>query len=156
VSAHRDDLPPGALTVESRMFTTVSEQLVPMVDPGFIGNNTYQGMLANALWASDNLGNYAYVSLSNDKDGSNCRRSPGNKASRVARQVIIAGSYITTSSPCGQNCSYSIDISGPSFQCNDTVSPDLATWVNGTYPQYDAFEYVYLASRNNHVLTYPS
>lgn len=91
-----------------------------------------------------------------DLNGSNCRRSPSNKASRVARQAILAGSYITSPSPCGQNCSYSIDISGPSFQCSDTVSPDLASWVNTTYPQYDTFKYVYLASQNSRALTSPS
>jgi hypothetical protein len=50
--------PPGALTVETRTLTTVSERSVPTLDPAFIGNGTYDGMLATALWQTDNLGAY--------------------------------------------------------------------------------------------------
>lgn len=95
-------------------------------------------MLSNALWEADNFGNYA---------------GPSNKVSRVARQAILAGTYVTSSSPCGQNCSYSVEITAPSFQCNDTVSPNLFDWVNSTYPQYDSFVYNYAAIQNVDVLS---
>lgn len=50
--------PPGALTVETRSLTNITEQAVPTFDPTFVGNGTYNGMLATALWQTDNLGAY--------------------------------------------------------------------------------------------------
>lgn len=50
--------PPGALTVETMMVTSFSEKSVPTIDPAYIGNSTYQGMLSVAFWQTDNLGNY--------------------------------------------------------------------------------------------------
>lgn len=49
--------PPGALTVETRTLTTVSENTVSTFDPAF-GDGTYDDMLAAAFWQTDNLGAY--------------------------------------------------------------------------------------------------
>lgn len=51
--------PPGALTVETRTFTSVSENTVFTLDLAFLGyDDTYDGMLETALWQTDNLGAY--------------------------------------------------------------------------------------------------
>jgi hypothetical protein len=50
--------PPGALTVETRSLTTLTAKAVPTFDPGFVGNETYEGMLSAALWQTDGLGAY--------------------------------------------------------------------------------------------------
>ncbi|EEA28940.1 hypothetical protein EYB25_000151 [Talaromyces marneffei] len=130
--------PPGALTVETRSLTNITEQAVPTFDPTFVGNGTYNGMLATALWQTDNLGAYG---------------GPANIVRRLATQSMLAGSYITSPSPCGQNCSYTIDVNAPTFQCNESsVSSDLFSWVNHTYPQYGAFRYIYAAHANSAAL----
>lgn len=49
--------PPGALTIETRTISTVSENTVSTLNPTF-GYGTYDGMLAAALWQTDNLGAY--------------------------------------------------------------------------------------------------
>ena len=47
---------------------------------------------------------------------------------------MISGQYVYPESPCAHNCSYSIEMTAPSFQCNNSAYPDLAETVNNSYP----------------------
>ncbi|PYH89978.1 hypothetical protein BO71DRAFT_402596 [Aspergillus ellipticus CBS 707.79] len=123
--------PAGALTVESKSLPVLANQSVPTFDPSFTGNGTFDGMMAQALWQPDDFDAYS---------------GPTNKVTRIARQAIMAGHYLPATSPCDTDCSYTIDVPGPSFECRNSSSPDLFRWVNQTYPQTQSWEYLYLAS----------
>ncbi|KAL3257833.1 hypothetical protein ABHI18_006503 [Aspergillus niger] len=126
--------PAGALTVESKSLHILKNQSVPTFDPAFMGNGTFSGMMAEALWQPDSYDAY---------DG------PTYKLTRVARQAMMAGHYLPSSSPCATDCSYTISIPGPSFECRNYSSPDLYSWVNRSYPQTHSWGYLYIASRDN-------
>ncbi|RAL00769.1 uncharacterized protein BO80DRAFT_425198 [Aspergillus ibericus CBS 121593] len=123
--------PGGALTVEPKSVHIQTNQSVPTFDPTFVGNGTFQGMMAQALWQPDDFDAYS---------------GPTNKLTRVARQAIMAGHYLPSSSPCDTDCTYTISMLGPSFECRNYSSPDLYSWVNKTYPQTQSWEYLYIAS----------
>ncbi|PWY96004.1 hypothetical protein BO94DRAFT_530727 [Aspergillus sclerotioniger CBS 115572] len=123
--------PGGALTVEPKSLHILANRSVPTFDPSFMGNGSFQGMMAQALWQPDDFDAYS---------------GPTNKLTRVARQAIMAGHYLPSSSPCDTDCSYTITMPGPSFECRNYSSPDLYTWVNRTYPQTQTWPYLYLAS----------
>ncbi|RAK93385.1 hypothetical protein BO79DRAFT_284039 [Aspergillus costaricaensis CBS 115574] len=126
--------PAGALTVESKSFHTLANQSVPTFDPAFIGNGTFAGMMTEALWQPNSYDVYS---------------GPSYKLTRVARQAMMAGHYLPASSPCASDCSYSISIPGPSFECRNYSSPDLYNWVNQTYPQTNMRGYLYIASQDS-------
>lgn len=46
-------------------------------------------------------------------------RAPKNNLRRIGTQCIIGGSYQRSTSPCGQNCSYGLEIDGPRYKCED-------------------------------------
>ncbi|PYI10993.1 hypothetical protein BO78DRAFT_160813 [Aspergillus sclerotiicarbonarius CBS 121057] len=123
--------PAGALTVEPKSLHIQANQSVPTFDPSFMGNETFQGMMAQALWQPDDFDAYS---------------GPTNKLTRVARQAIMAGHYLPSTSPCDTDCAYTINMQGPSFECRNYSSPNLYSWVNQTYPQTQSWEYLYLAS----------
>ncbi|KAI9927244.1 hypothetical protein ASPWEDRAFT_46700 [Aspergillus wentii DTO 134E9] len=126
--------PPGALTVEPKMLHTLYNQSVPTFDSSFTGNGTFHGMMDSAIWQADDFDAYS---------------APTNELSRIARQSILAGRYLTSPSPCGQNCSYTLEVNGPSFKCHDYASPDLLSWVNNTYPRTKDWPYLYIASTDS-------
>lgn len=69
---------------------------------------------------------------------------------------MLSGTYISTIPVYGHNYSYTIDVNAPAFQCDESsVSPDLFSWVNTTYPQFGAFEYIYAAHKNSAALVQP-
>ncbi|OJJ50258.1 hypothetical protein ASPZODRAFT_35422, partial [Penicilliopsis zonata CBS 506.65] len=125
--------PPGAMTVEPHMFETVTHKSVPTFDAAYTGNDTILGMLANALWQPDMYDAY---------DG------PTNEITRIARQAMMGSGYLTSSSPCGQNCSYSISFTAPSLECTNESTPDLFSWINETYPEMATYPYLYIAYPN--------
>lgn len=106
------------------------------------------------------MGEYFYWEVENKMNRltrNDTYSGPTNMVRRVATQSMLAGSYITSLSPCGQNCSYTIDVNAPTFQCNkSSVSPDLFSWVNHTYTQYGTFQYIFAAHANSAALVEPS
>ncbi|PWY84750.1 hypothetical protein BO70DRAFT_423730 [Aspergillus heteromorphus CBS 117.55] len=123
--------PAGALTVEPQTLHVLANQSVPTFDPGFLGNGTFSGMMAQALWQPDDFDAYS---------------GPTNQLTRLARQAIMAGRYLPAPSPCAGDCSYTIDLPGPSFECRNASTPQLARWVNQSYPQTRSWPALYLAS----------
>ncbi|GKZ30031.1 hypothetical protein AbraIFM66950_007551 [Aspergillus brasiliensis] len=122
--------PAGALTVESKSLHVLANQSVPTFDPAFMGNGTFTGMMAEALWQPNDYDAYS---------------GPIYKLTRIARQAIMAGHYLSSPSPCKTDCSYTINMPGPSFECRNYSSPDLFSWVNQTYTQKSG-AYLYIAS----------
>ncbi|KAF9895119.1 hypothetical protein FE257_000021 [Aspergillus nanangensis] len=123
--------PPGSMTVEPRTRMVKANATVPSFDPSFFGNGTRESMWENAFWQPDAFDAYS---------------GPTVQVNRIAKQVIIGGNYLTSTSPCGQNCTYAIDIIGPSWKCTDEDEPELFSWVNKTYPQATTgIPYIYLA-----------
>jgi hypothetical protein len=59
-------------------------------------------------------------------------RQPNIAATRIGKQVLLGGDYLPTPSPCGNNCSYSIEFLGPSYRCEDKIYSDLEILVNST------------------------
>lgn len=57
-----------------------------------------------------------------------------NLLNRLARQVLVAGEAFPLSSPCGGNCSYSIEFEGPYVECNDSAPTTLIANVTDLYP----------------------
>ena len=68
-------------------------------------------------------------------------RAPSIDLSRIGKQTIISGNYLTFPSPCGQNCSYTINIEGPGFNCTDALPPQFQQTVNMSYPMPDREPY---------------
>ena len=61
-------------------------------------------------------------------------RAPSIDLSRIGKETIISGKYLTFPSPCGQNCSYTINIEGPGFNCTDALPSQFQQTVNMSYP----------------------
>ena len=68
-------------------------------------------------------------------------RMPQLSLSRVGKQTITMGSYRTSPSPCGQNCSYTLEVLGPGYLCEDLVSYNLSEVINDAYPGTEPFVY---------------
>ncbi|RAL13948.1 uncharacterized protein BO97DRAFT_387983 [Aspergillus homomorphus CBS 101889] len=132
--------PPGALTVEAKLQRVLANQSVPTFDPSYMGNGSFVSMMDEALWQPDDFDAYS---------------GPTNRLTRVARQSVMAGDYLPSSSPCSENCSYTIEIPSPRFACTNTDAPDLYAWVNKTYPQSPTWAnaYLYLASPDSSART---
>ncbi|KAI9730399.1 MAG: hypothetical protein M1834_005909 [Cirrosporium novae-zelandiae] len=130
--------PPGALTVEPRSFLQTVNMSVPTFDPTFRGNGTLADLERHALYKFDDFMNY---------------ENPKIKLSRLGIQTIVSGNYQTSSSPCGQNCSYTLEVTGPGFKCEDRIYSDLQSLVNDTV--YGTYSYditdgaIYLAGENS-------
>ncbi|KAF7593527.1 hypothetical protein BBP40_011255 [Aspergillus hancockii] len=133
--------PPGALTVASKALHVAANQTVPTFDPSYMGNGTFLGMMENALWQPDDFNAYS---------------GPSNQLNRLATQSIVGGRYLISPSPCGPNCSYAIDITGPSFRCTDYVYPGLQTWVDKSYLHIPPMPYLFMASSDNPARKDPS
>lgn len=54
------------------------------------------------------------TSVANNSD-----RAPKDNLRRIGTQCIVGGSYQRSTSPCGQNCSYGLEIDGPGYKCED-------------------------------------
>lgn len=88
---------------------------VPIFDPAYRGNKTLAEMSTNAIYADGSNG-FSY-------------QSPRGKIQSVAKRVMLGGEILSIPSPCGSNCSYSIKMNGPSFQCEESSDPTIyATW----------------------------
>ncbi|EMR90386.1 hypothetical protein ACHAP3_008901 [Botrytis cinerea] len=121
--------PPGAIVVVPSPQTYSYNTLVPTYDFDYRGqNDSYENLAVNALFL---MGPDGEVRYSKPYLG------------RIARATAMSGSYLTTASPCGSNCTYEITMPGPEFSCQEGITSDLSAAVvemygnvsfNGVYP----------------------
>ncbi|KAF1911485.1 hypothetical protein BDU57DRAFT_105750 [Ampelomyces quisqualis] len=107
--------PPGSLTVVSKEYLPEIERRVPTFDSSFVGNGTYMGGYEYLLGTQDR---WMYTST---------RQS----LLAIAKGTLISRNVAASTSPCGQNCTFTTSFMGPLFKChsttfNETVNLDLA------------------------------
>jgi hypothetical protein len=134
--------PPSTLTVQSTPRQFNSTMAVPFFDPSYWGAGRIEDMYDNSVYQSSNDG-FAY-------------EAPGVAIQALAKRVFLGGGILPLASPCGQNCSYSITMNGPGFQCADDYTPSVydewMTSVNGTLVDSSCAEYFGFESASNNTL----
>ncbi|KAI9743708.1 MAG: hypothetical protein M1818_003024 [Claussenomyces sp. TS43310] len=106
--------PPGALTVGLQPHVTVVNTTVPIFDPYGRNHTTdYRSTLGGGLFAMDDAWPYA----------ANMVKPP---VLRIAQQALFAQAPVFGLSPCGSNCSYSLDFVGATFKCNNQSNQNIS------------------------------
>ncbi|KAI9774122.1 MAG: hypothetical protein M1840_005215 [Geoglossum simile] len=109
-------IPTGALIVSSdKAFTKygnfeMGTANVKSYNASFRGNGSYGDLLD---WQLARL------------DADHLYLSPKRELIRAVDQVLLSGQIIPWESPCGQNCSYSLNFNGPSYQCSEESGPQF-------------------------------
>ena len=106
---------PTSLTVGlSVTDTTIEGCLVPTVNFGLERNSSFRTK-ARSLFVTDNSDLYTRPSASSE---------------RLSASVLTNGRQIPWQSPCGLNCTYEIEFTGPSWQCTraENVDDPRAPW----------------------------
>ncbi|KAF8541197.1 hypothetical protein BDD12DRAFT_949477, partial [Trichophaea hybrida] len=124
--------PPGALRVGFQPNTVVQSLEVSTFDP------TLHRLPRDTNFSRSvfiNLTRQALFSISYDGD----YVEPLPEIIRPIKQSLIRGSYLTSPPPmgCGQNCTYSLNFTGPAFKCTDISSNPLQQ--NSSYHTHEAF-----------------
>ncbi|KAH6669412.1 hypothetical protein B0J14DRAFT_598601 [Halenospora varia] len=109
--------PPGAITVISSQKDSFQSVQIPSFNASFMGNGS--GIAAQAFALNTLLPdvvNGGFITKNFDGFRGN------NLITRIARQVLISGEDLPSTSPCGTNCSYTMDFEGPYMQCANSSS----------------------------------
>jgi hypothetical protein len=143
--------PPGALRVGFQPNTVVQSLEVSTFDPTLhrlprdtnFSRSVFINLTRQALFSISYDGDYVYVRsdfLTLELfQHVNLFREPLPEIIRPIKQSLIRGSYLTSPPPtgCGQNCTYSLNFTGPAFKCTDISSNPLQQ--NSSYHTQEAF-----------------
>ncbi|KAE9372515.1 hypothetical protein N431DRAFT_457224 [Stipitochalara longipes BDJ] len=111
--------PPGALTVTFVPISWTKQMQVPTYSLNYRGTND----------SYVNLKNYALFNLGADGP----YIDPKPVIERLVKSSFLQGSYLTAESPCGDNCTYQLQIPGPEFVCQDTLYSNLPELMSENY-----------------------
>jgi hypothetical protein len=64
-------------------------------------------------------------------------RAPKDNLRRIGTQCIVGGSYLRSTSPCGQNCSYGLEIDGPGYKCEDHANINSTALIDDVMGAFD-------------------
>ncbi|KAF4630776.1 hypothetical protein G7Y89_g7361 [Cudoniella acicularis] len=110
------NIPPGAINVVQTITSEIVRTEVPTFNASFMGNGSGSDAVAYAL---DHL---EPNSMDNDTSVDLSSRSLNSglfpvDLQRVANGVAVGGRLVPLPSPCGNNCSYTINFTGPYLHC---------------------------------------
>ncbi|KAH0541678.1 hypothetical protein FGG08_003841 [Glutinoglossum americanum] len=130
-------LPTGALIVVSDK--DPSNVSIDMTVPGY--NSSFRG---DGYF--DDLVNWQLGVLGADGD----YKYPKRSLVRIANQVLFGGEIVAWPSPCGQNCTYSTTLTGPSFKCTEQSGSqyNISEFTTGSIPGEGNFVWQYYAANN--------
>ncbi|KAH6892480.1 hypothetical protein B0T10DRAFT_560066 [Thelonectria olida] len=97
--------PPGALTVVTKDLVTTRDTVVPIFTANYTGNGTLTDLDAHSL-CENSARNSQWTCIT---------LHPA--ARRISHATLSTGDVLSSSSPCGPNCTYSVAFEGPHFQC---------------------------------------
>ncbi|KAF2731035.1 hypothetical protein EJ04DRAFT_567215 [Polyplosphaeria fusca] len=100
--------PPGALTVEGKLYQNLQNQSVGIFDASFMGNGSLNNALGQSLLRQGRLFMPPYFETK-------------PIVSSTAKMTSIGGALPALTSPCGPNCTYSITFDGPQVKCDSYV-----------------------------------
>lgn len=122
--------PPGAITVVSVAKVDRFSSTVPTYDFYYRGNNdSYQNFANNALFLMGSDGEFRLACMIQTTSRTYRLinlRFPKSYLSRVAKATAMSGSYLTTTSPCGNNCTYHISVPGPELDCVNGIGSETS------------------------------
>ncbi|KAL5363380.1 hypothetical protein BJX96DRAFT_155612 [Aspergillus floccosus] len=125
VDSHRYEFPSSSLTVVS---STREDTLVDAVVPTF--NATDAGNKSYAYINSHSFSTFSFQTDPHDNilniwSGADLGSTPYTPFSirYLANVVLTSGTVLNTPSPCGANCSYTLQFTGPYMQCTSTDIP---------------------------------
>ncbi|CAI6338365.1 unnamed protein product [Periconia digitata] len=96
--------PPASLVLQQLPKQDTSMGQVPMLDVMDLGNGTLDDMYRNAMFSTSSKGFWETLPI----------------YSSLGKRTFLQGEIITKSSPCGSNCSYELQLVGPTLACKDS------------------------------------
>ncbi|THV04431.1 hypothetical protein K435DRAFT_961896 [Dendrothele bispora CBS 962.96] len=107
---------------------TVSYGVIPV--PGAISIEPLQSLsVANVIVSTVNLTEPPATGFVYKQDGLGMYSGPSLASTRLAGQTMTSGRIPEWSSPCGANCSYTLEFSAPSFVCQDPNTSEISSVV---------------------------